>query len=159
MESPISIRQAELGDINDIIRINRLCLPENYSFDFFYRIISENSFGCVVAEIDEKIQGYVLSRTERPLSSFIGIQSIKGHIISIAVLPQYRRNRLGTKMMKYIMNKQIEHKIETVYLEVRVSNIAAIEMYKNLGYSIKKELRDYYRDGESAFHMEWGKEK
>ena len=156
MTTTVSIRQPYLSDINDIMRINRLCLPENYSYDFFYHVISEFGYASAVAEIDEKVVGYVLSRIERPLSSFIGLQAIKGHIISIAVLAPYRRRGIGVKMMKYAMQKLIEKKVETIYLEVRVSNFAAIELYKKLGFQIKRELKGYYRDGESAFLMEWG---
>ena len=157
MTTTISIRQPYLSDINDIMHINRLCLPENYSYDFFYHVISEFGYACAVAEIDEKVIGYVLSRIERSLTSFIGLQAVKGHIISIAVLPPYRRQGIGLKMMKYAMYKLIEKKVETVYLEVRVSNVPAIELYKKLGFTIKREIKGYYRDGESAFLMEWGK--
>jgi len=156
MESDLIVRQAELGDINDIIKINRLCLPENYSFDFFYRILTEFGFACVVGVEEGKIAGYLLSRVERPFSTFIGLNSAKGHVISIAVLPEYRRKGVGAKIMKYGMQKLIENSIGTIYLEVRVSNIAAIEMYKKLGFYVKREFKHYYRDGESAFVMEWG---
>ena len=159
MEHAFTVRQAELGDINDIIKINRLCLPENYSFDFFYKILSENGFACSVGEDNGKTIGYSLSRIERPFSSFLGLNPSKGHIISIAVLPEYRRKGYGLEIMKYGMQKLIEHKVESIYLEVRVSNVAAVEMYKKLGYYIKKEYKQYYRDGESAFVMEWGRKK
>ena len=159
MDQSVVIRQAELGDINDIIKINRLCLPENYSFDFFYKILTEFGFASAVGLIDGKVVGYLLSRLERPFSTFLGLNPSKGHVISIAVLPKFRRKGLGIKIMKYGMQKLFEHKVDTIYLEVRVSNVAAVEMYKKLGYYIKREFKHYYRDGESAFVMEWGQKK
>ena len=159
METKFFVRQADLGDINDIIQINRLCLPENYSFDFFYKILSDFGFACVVAEQDGKVVGYLLSRLEHPFSSFLGMNPAKGHVISIAVLPQYRRQGLGEEIMKYGIKKLIEQNVNTIYLEVRVSNVAAVEMYKKLGFYIKREFKEYYRDGESAFVMEWGRKK
>lgn len=158
-EDKYIIRQAELSDINDIMRINKICLPENYSFDFFYRILSDFGYACVIGEYNQEIVGYVLSRIERPFTSFLGVQAAKGHIISIAVIPQHRRKGLGFRIMKYGLKKLIDHEVETVYLEVRVSNVAAIEMYRKLGFYIKKESKEYYRDGESAFIMEWGKKE
>ncbi len=154
-EENITIRQAELSDINDIMKINRACLPENYSFDFFYRIISNFGFTCIVGEVNNKIGGYVLCRVEKPLSSVVGLAPLKGHVISIAVLPRYRRQKLGTKMMKNAMRRLVDYGVEKIYLEVRISNRSAIEMYRKLKYEIKKELTNYYRDGESAFLMEW----
>jgi ribosomal-protein-alanine N-acetyltransferase len=159
MELSITVRQAELSDINEIMKINKVCLPENYSFDFFYRILSDFGYACVIGELEEEIIGYVLSRIERPFTSFLGVQSAKGHVISIAIIPKYRRKGLGIKIMKYGLKKLIDHEVETIYLEVRVSNVAAIEMYRKLGFYIKKEFKEYYRDGESAFVMEWGKKR
>lgn len=159
METSTIVRQAELGDINDIIKINRLCLPENYSFDFFYRVLTEFGFACAVGVEDNSIAGYLLARIERPFSTFIGLNSAKGHVISIAVLPEHRRKGLGEKIMRYGMQKLIENNIESIYLEVRVSNVAAIEMYRKLGFYVKREFKHYYRDGESAFVMEWGKKQ
>ncbi|MHA1302692.1 MAG: GNAT family N-acetyltransferase [Candidatus Heimdallarchaeaceae archaeon] len=155
MTSTVLIRQAELADINSIIKINRVCLPENYSFDFFYRIMSEYGFACAVGEEDGEIAGYVLSRIERPFSSMIGLQNIKGHIISIAVLPQYRRKKIGLELMKFVMRRMLEKEIYSIYLEVRKSNIPAIKLYQKLNFKEKKELKHYYRDGESAILMEW----
>jgi len=159
MEQNLIVRQAELGDVNDIMKINRLCLPENYSFDFFYRILTEFGVVCAVGEMDGQVVGYVLSRIERSFSSFLSLNPAKGHVISIAVLPKYRRQGLGLKIMRYGMQKLIEQKVVSVYLEVRISNIAAVEMYKKLGFYIKREYKHYYRDGESAFVMEWGKKQ
>ncbi|MCK5142074.1 MAG: GNAT family N-acetyltransferase, partial [Candidatus Heimdallarchaeota archaeon] len=105
MELSYTIRQAELSDINEIMKINKICLPENYSFDFFYRILSDFGYACVIGELEGEIVGYVLSRIERPFTSFLGVQSAKGHVISIAIIPKYRRKGLGIKIMKYGLKK------------------------------------------------------
>jgi len=38
-------------------------------------------------------------------------------------------------------------------LEVRASNLPAVELYKKLGFEIARTIRNYYADGESAFVM------
>ncbi len=43
-----------------------------------------------------------------------------------------------------------------VYLEVRVNNTPAINLYKNLGYKILYTRKNYYLDGTDAYVM--GKE-
>jgi len=40
-----------------------------------------------------------------------------------------------------------------IYLEVRVSNNAAVELYKKLGFATSQISEGYYRDGESAYVM------
>ncbi|MEM4138682.1 MAG: GNAT family N-acetyltransferase, partial [Sulfolobaceae archaeon] len=42
---------------------------------------------------------------------------------------------------------------EEVFLEVRVSNVPAISLYKKLGFREVKVLRYYYADGEDAYLM------
>ena len=39
------------------------------------------------------------------------------------------------------------------FLEVRKSNEAAVTVYEKLGYSVRRVLRGYYRDGEDAYLM------
>ncbi|RLE74023.1 MAG: ribosomal-protein-alanine acetyltransferase, partial [Thermoprotei archaeon] len=38
-------------------------------------------------------------------------------------------------------------------LEVRISNTAAINLYKKLGFNIEKRLKNYYPDGEDCYVM------
>ena len=158
MSSTLLIRQAEISDIKQIMKINKLCLPENYSFDFFYHILSNYGEACAVAIEEEEIIGYVLSRIEKTFVSLIGIPNFKGHIISIAVLPEFRRKNVGHKLMKFVMEKMINKGINTIYLEVRKSNYPAIELYKKLNYNLKRQIENYYRDGEAALIMEWKKQ-
>jgi len=39
------------------------------------------------------------------------------------------------------------------YLEVRVSNQSAVQLYEELGYKVTGKLEAYYRDGEPAYVM------
>ena len=45
--------------------------------------------------------------------------------------------------------------INTVFLEVRKSNIRAINFYKRNGFVKINEEDDYYNDGESAIIMQY----
>jgi ribosomal-protein-alanine N-acetyltransferase len=39
------------------------------------------------------------------------------------------------------------------FLEVRKTNEEAIAVYEKLGYTVRRVLRGYYRDGEDAYLM------
>jgi ribosomal-protein-alanine N-acetyltransferase len=39
------------------------------------------------------------------------------------------------------------------FLEVRISNVMAIDLYKVLGFEIKSRMERYYNDGEIAYSM------
>jgi ribosomal-protein-alanine N-acetyltransferase len=47
----------------------------------------------------------------------------------------------------------IEQGANELFLEVRVSNEAAVNLYQSLGFKILKEIRHYYRDFEGAYLM------
>jgi ribosomal-protein-alanine N-acetyltransferase len=101
-----------------------------------------------------KIVGYNMCRME------MGIGHIKrgivkqGHVVSIAVLPEYRRRGIATALMLRAMDSmKNKYGAAEVYLEVRVSNEPAIRLYEKLGFKKVKVLRGYYLDGEDAYLM------
>jgi [ribosomal protein S18]-alanine N-acetyltransferase len=60
---------------------------------------------------------------------------------------------LGKALMLEGINGLISRRGDEIYLEVRVSNESAINMYEKLGLAIKSRLKTYYRDGEDAYLM------
>jgi ribosomal-protein-alanine N-acetyltransferase len=77
----------------------------------------------------------------------------KGHVVSVAVLPEHRGKGIGRSLMLEAINGLAFRKSDEIYLEVRVSNDLAVRMYQSLGFLIKSRLRSYYRDGEDAYLM------
>ncbi len=149
------IREASAADLSRVMMINRLCLPENYTYFFFDAILQNYPKTFLVAEIDGKIAGYIMCRVERGLSKLNKLSMKKlGHIISIAVLPEYRRRGVATALLARAMKLlKDEYKCAEVYLEVRVSNNPAISLYRKLGFEVVKTSRRYYVDGEDAYVM------
>ena len=45
------------------------------------------------------------------------------------------------------------YKAKQCFLEVRVTNEAAISLYKKLGFEVTRTLNGYYSDGEDAYVM------
>jgi ribosomal protein S18 acetylase RimI-like enzyme len=82
-------------------------------------------------------------------------QEILGHVTSLAILKQYRRNGLGALLMKQLhLHMKCRYSATGVGLIVRVSNVAAKRLYcKGMSYDIVKVMKGYYVDGEDAFFM------
>ncbi|MHA1972255.1 MAG: ribosomal protein S18-alanine N-acetyltransferase [Candidatus Hodarchaeales archaeon] len=153
-QAPIIIQQFKLSDLDQVIEINRDCLPENYPERFFRSIYAELPSAFVVAKINENIIGYTMARIETGFSSFSLLhRARKGHTVSIAVLEGYRRKGVGRRILKKSMDAMINQGATELFLEVRVSNTPAVELYKSMGYKILKEIPRYYRDLESAYLM------
>lgn len=149
------IREASEEDILTVMNINRICLPENYSYTFFHSILKAYPKTFLVAEVDSKIAGYIMCRVERILSKLERFRIKKaGHIISIAVLPEYRRRGIASTLIKKAMETlKKEYGCDEIFLEVRVTNNQAISLYKKLGFNEIDVLKRYYIDGEDAYVM------
>jgi ribosomal-protein-alanine N-acetyltransferase len=75
-------------------------------------------------------------------------------LVSIAVLPEHRRGGLGHELLKELEKECAAGRIESVFLEVRISNEAAIGLYENNGFDRIGVRKAYYNDtGEDAILM------
>jgi [ribosomal protein S18]-alanine N-acetyltransferase len=129
-------------------------LPEHYSDYFFESLLRELPEAFIVAEVDDKVIGYIMCKIEFGFSNFRKLGFVKkGHVVSVAVFDQHRGKGIGKALMLEGINGVLSRKSDEIYLEVRVSNIQAIRMYQRLGFQIKSRLRSYYRDGEDAYLM------
>ncbi len=153
MAEEILIRNPEFYDLDQVIKINRICLPENYPKSFFESMYYKYKDFFLVAEVDQKIVAYMMNRLEHGFSNLKFSIVRKAHVISIATLPEYRRRGIAKKLILTSFDLFRKADALEVYLEVRVSNHAAIRLYEKLGFEIKKELKGYYVDGESAYLM------
>lgn len=153
-QSGIIIRPFELKYLDQVTEINRLCLPENYPERFFRTIYAELPSAFTVCEIDTQIVGYSMARVESGMSLFsLFHRAKKGHTVSLAVLGAYRRQGIGTRLLKVSIAAMIAAGANELFLEVRVSNQPAVQLYLASGYQILKEIRNYYRDYEAAYLM------
>jgi len=55
--------------------------------------------------------------------------------------------------MNLAIEKFKKHNVSEIYLEVRVTNYPAINLYKKLNFEIVKVIPGYYSDGEDAYVM------
>jgi len=100
-----------------------------------------------VAEINDVIIGFAVYRIE------YSMDAILGHLLNIAVDPEYRGKGIGTLLLRNFEKYCKEIGAEYAYLEVRVSNKGAIKFYKKNNYKIWGVKENYYSNGEDAIVM------
>lgn len=76
-----------------------------------------------------------------------------GHIITIDVLPQARRLRIGSSLLNKAEQRLRAANCTAVRLETAVNNTAALAFYKRHDYRLERILPRYYPDGLDAFLM------
>ena len=74
-------------------------------------------------------------------------------IDNIAVTERYRRSGLGGKMLEELVSVARSKGAQKVFLEVRVSNRAAMSLYLKHGFKGVYARTRYYTDGEDCLVM------
>ncbi len=68
----------------------------------------------------------------------------QGELANIAVSEGFRRRGYGAYMLARVVEVVRERGVESLYLEVRVSNTGAADMYRSFGFKEIGVRRDYY---------------
>lgn len=154
MQNTFSLRKFTTSDLESVTRINRECLPENYTDFFFVDLYRRFPETFVVADEDGKVVGYMMCRIEVGLSN-LGFSGLikKGHVVSVAVMPPYRRKHIGEALVNKAMENMLVYNAKQCYLEVRATNTPAVNLYKKLGFQVTRTIKGYYADGEDAYVM------
>jgi len=157
-ECPIAngyeLRKFREEDLNKVVLINRLCLPENYTPSFFLELYRSHPDTFLIAEHENNVIGYIVCRIEAGFSTVKRFKfTRKGHVVSVAVLPEHRLKGLGIAMMIAVMKGMTCYDCGETFLEVRTSNTSAISLYNKLGYKSTRKMAGYYIDGEEASIM------
>ena len=129
-------------------------LPEHYSDYFYESLLTEMPESFLVAENVGVYVGYIMCKSEFGFSNFKRLGFVKkGHVVSVAVLDDFRGNGIGSALVEEAFNGVKEKQCDEMYLEVRCSNTDAVRLYERLGMSVLQRLKSYYRDGEDAYMM------
>ncbi|KAJ5086408.1 hypothetical protein NUU61_007715 [Penicillium alfredii] len=162
---PLSSYPSYIDLLPAIQTCNITNLPENYFLKYYlYHALTwpQLSFVAVVrpragyksgsiAGDYPKVVGYVLAKMEEEPTD--GLQH--GHITSISVMRTHRRLGIAERLMRMSQRAMAEsHRANYVSLHVRVSNTAALRLYRDtLGFEVQKVEEKYYADGEDAYAM------
>ncbi|CAN8105664.1 unnamed protein product [Discula destructiva] len=157
----MDIRILKPSDLPLIQHANLENLPENYFLKYYlYHALSWPQLSFVAVDVARpkkspydypKIVGYVLAKMEEEPTD--GVQH--GHITSLSVMRTHRRLGIAEKLMRQSQLAMVESfGAHYVSLHVRVSNQAAIHLYKDtLRFQNEKTEKAYYADGEDAYSM------
>lgn len=137
------IRKFTPNDLKRVFEIESMSFSQSYGINMFQQLY-EMGIGFLVAEEDGYVIGYVIF--------WIKYEN-QGHIISIAVDKNYRRNHAGTELLIRAISILSLLKIDTIYLEVNENNLGAVEFYKTFNFKIDRTVPGYYENGDGAIIM------
>jgi len=146
-ELRVDLRRFRLSDLGRVMEIERSSFDvDAYSEDQFQELYNKDPGGFRVAEIANFVVGYIAAT----------VLGEVGEIDSMAVHPDYRRLRIGRRLMEFALSYLgVQYPGLKLYrLQVRTNNLGAIRLYEQLGFRTTDTLKGYYRDHADAFEME-----
>lgn len=146
-ETTYGVKPMSEKHLREVMQLNLRCFRkgENYSKQTFkylltdpaiisYRAVSKN--GEMVGFI------FVLANTETI-----------AHVTTIGVAPEHRKRGVARMLLDHVEARLKEKGFGSLILEVRVSNLAAQNLYASAGYVVLQRLGSYYNNGEDAYLM------
>ncbi|MGB9915616.1 MAG: ribosomal protein S18-alanine N-acetyltransferase [Candidatus Bathyarchaeales archaeon] len=135
----IKIEDATIRLLDKLYEIEKQCF-EREAFtkqQLAYLLADYNTVG-LVARFNDEIAGFVMAR--------IGIERnmMFGHILTVNVAPAYRRRGIAQRLLVEIESMLREKGVKECRLEVREDNVAALNLYRKLGYKVVGKLEKYY---------------
>lgn len=135
-KSGTQIRRAIADDVPQIAAIEAECFPDPWSEkEIFSTVCSEGGI-CFTASDESGVFAYVLGRLIAP----------EGEIYRIAVKEDKRRRGIGYRLLSFALKTERGRGLETVFLEVRSENSAAIALYRAHGFTEIGVRKNYYKN-------------
>ncbi len=142
----VSIRDYRTGDAPHLHRIDQICFASDIAFsrgELLFNLNHTDSV-CSVAERVGEIVGFALGRVH---------SRHQAHVVTLDVLPEVRRQGIGTTLMDSLHAKFLDKKVSLSVLEVSTENLSAQGLYLALGYEVVETVKGYYNGREDAFRM------
>lgn len=140
--------KAKIEDLPIIVALEKECFNQYDCFSansILYQLKDPNN--SIIIELiiyDNKTVGYASFLTRK--------NSSKIRLYSICIAPEYSGRQIGRRYLEMRLGELAEE-FNEVSLEVRFSNIKAVNLYKSLGFTIKEQLPNYYPDGEDGYKL------
>jgi ribosomal-protein-alanine N-acetyltransferase len=147
MAETCEVRVARPADALRIAQMSRDFIEDGLG----WRWTSSRIAGCmrdramnvVVAEADAQLVGFGIMQ----------YHDLEAHLMLFAVVPEARRRGVGSQLLHWLEQVAVIAGIELIFLEARVTNLAAREFYRARGYRELALMRRYYSQLEDAVRI------
>ena len=97
-------------------------------------------------ELSNKFSRFFVALLNGEVVGYIGSHNVLGevYITNVAVFPEYRCNGIGEKLIKRLIESVENEDADFITLEVRKSNVSAINLYKKCGFCMVGERKNFY---------------
>ena len=147
----MTVRRATIEDAKEIFAIEMECFSVPWSLD---------SIETELLNEDKKL--YYVVEDANGIVGYAGAWLVydEGQITNIAIRPSVRRQGYGAKLTSALIEECFKRGMHEIFLEVRISNLSALSLYRQLGFTVKGMRKNYYSEPkEDAYIMSLIKEE
>lgn len=134
--SEIKIIPMEREHIPVLARLERICFEHPWTEQALEEELDNRTAHFIVAVKDDRIIGYA--------GVFVVCESC--YIADIGVFPEYRRMGAAKKLLSCASENAAKLGAQSISLEVRPSNEAAVSLYTSCGFEEVGLRKNFYRD-------------
>ncbi len=140
----MNIRKCKYEDILSVAELEKECFKgESWSFGTIASAFENPAYCMLVAEEGGEVIGYGCTCTSMETCD----------LENVLVAEEYRKSGVGRAILQSLLLDAAERGAEKVFLEVRVSNSAALRLYLSCGFKGVYARTRYYSDGEDCLVM------
>jgi ribosomal-protein-alanine N-acetyltransferase len=143
----LTFQQLDTQNLNDVVQLEGEIFSSPWPREAFL----------VELDLGDMCFGFVVKKNKRVIGYSISLLVLdEMHINNIAVTHSLHGLGIGATILWFILQVARTEKITHCFLEVRQSNVIAIQLYKKFGFEITGVRKDYYQpDNEDALLMAW----
>ena len=170
----INIRNADEHDIGELAEIEAECFSVPWSEKSFSDALHmDNTLFLAAEEIAGETGGKAEESPVNPATElqksgswkivgYCGLYQAldEGEITNIAVAVKFRGRQIGGRLLERMLLEAVRRGICKIFLEVRIRNTPAIQLYQKYGFTICGLRKGFYeKPKEDAWLMVWEKKE
>tara|TARA_B100001564_G_C20071148_1_gene416289 strand:- start:8 stop:472 length:465 start_codon:yes stop_codon:yes gene_type:complete len=134
LQERIQYHDVDLKDLDDIYNLELNSYPHPWTKGILRDCII-NHYDFLIAKYDNIIIGYVIAK----------ISLYETHILNLTISNNYRKNGIASELLDMIFAKCYLMNSLDIYLETRIDNQPAINLYHKHGFKRVSIRKDYYK--------------
>lgn len=136
----LAVRPARTEDLDALVRLEDAGFRDPWPREMLECELTHPRAVLLVATREETPVGYAAFRQAAD----------EAELLRLAVEPAERRRGVARALVTAGLDRLRQEDIQACFLEVRVDNEPAIQLYRALGFGVAGRRRSYYRDGMDA---------
>ena len=146
MNESITVRPMVMTDVDGVMAVEHDSFLTPWSRSAFEEELAQNRLARYIVAVENgAIVGYA--------GTWLVIN--EAHVTNVAVSSQRRREGIGRLLMQKLMELARENGMESMTLEVRVSNAAARHLYAQMGFVEAGIRKNYYSETKEDALILW----